>query len=323
MKYIAAAVATLLLSLSFPAQAQETTADVTGSAASVHVRAAAAGETARKHLRCLRLDEFYWEIGDSEKTLARGWVGNKFREHTDMEIGSAGKWLLGAYAVQKLDGKLTPEHLSLLRQTAGFGSQEMLACQDAKTIGACQSLMTPADPAQVGKFYDNIGGTQKLAVDLGLGDFTGADLSTEYARVMGADINFYFVIPVVAEGMTTTPASYAQFLRRILGGDLKIKSMLEDKAICATPGEECPDAIHSPMPKGWGYSLHHWVEGGETGDGAFSAPGEYGFYPWIDNKKQFYGIVARKTLEEEADILSTRCGKVIRKAWDTGVVQDD
>ena len=30
-----------------------------------------------------------------------------------------------------------------------------------------------------------------------------------------------------------------------------------------------------------------------AGDGAFSSPGLFGFYPWIDAGKTYYGVLAR------------------------------
>jgi hypothetical protein len=31
-----------------------------------------------------------------------------------------------------------------------------------------------------------------------------------------------------------------------------------------------------------------------VGDGAFSSPGAYGFYPWISTDKHYYGIISTK-----------------------------
>jgi len=56
-----------------------------------------------------------------------------------------------------------------------------------------------------------------------------------------------------------------------------------------------------------------------VGDGAFSSPGAFGFYPWIDRTKTSYGVVARN--EMGGALTSVFCGRLIRKAWVTGTPQ--
>ena len=64
----------------------------------------------------------------------------------------------------------------------------------------------------------------------------------------------------------------------------------------------------------------HWVETDPlVGDGAFSSAGAFGFYPWVDAGKRFYGIVARQSLLSGSGFDSAFCGRLIRKAWLTGV----
>ena len=67
-----------------------------------------------------------------------------------------------------------------------------------------------------------------------------------------------------------------------------------------------------------------------TGDGSFSSPGLYGFYPWIDASKRYYGIVAREDtnpagLSGPAATSnywqSVLCGQAIRKGFLTGEQQ--
>jgi len=53
-------------------------------------------------------------------------------------------------------------------------------------------------------------------------------------------------------------------------------------------------------------------------DGAYSSPGAFGFYPWIDRTKSYYGVVAPKMT---GALNSVYCGRLIRKAWMTGVAQ--
>jgi hypothetical protein len=65
-----------------------------------------------------------------------------------------------------------------------------------------------------------------------------------------------------------------------------------------------------------------------AGDGAFSSPGFAGFYPWIwidptDATKAWYGILARTDTSSMASgfTASINCGRLIRRAWLTGVQQ--
>lgn len=89
-----------------------------------------------------------------------------------------------------------------------------------------------------------------------------------------------------------------------------------------------PQAHYSPSPLAWHYSYGHWVEDEPTtGDGAFSSPGKFGFYPWIDASKTYYGVVAREDVTPGTSVQtapyyqSVLCGRAIRKAFVTGVPQ--
>jgi hypothetical protein len=74
------------------------------------------------------------------------------------------------------------------------------------------------------------------------------------------------------------------------------------------------------LDESWHYSIGHWVEDDpKVGDGAFSSPGAFGFYPWIDASKTYYGVVARA--EAPGALESVYCGRLIRKAWVTGGAQ--
>ena len=60
----------------------------------------------------------------------------------------------------------------------------------------------------------------------------------------------------------------------------------------------------------------------DVGDGAFSSPGAYGFYPWVDAERSFYGVLAREVPATGGiGYGSAVCGRAIRKAWLTGVAQ--
>jgi hypothetical protein len=52
------------------------------------------------------------------------------------------------------------------------------------------------------------------------------------------------------------------------------------------------------------------------------SPGAFGFYPWIDSTKTWYGILAHyDNSGEGAYFDSVECGRLIRKAWITGAAQ--
>ena len=69
--------------------------------------------------------------------------------------------------------------------------------------------------------------------------------------------------------------------------------------------------------------MGHWVEDDPvTGDGTFSSAGAFGFYPWIDATKTYYGILAREDTSGGGNgFPSAECGRNIRKAFVTGVAQ--
>src|SRR5690606_17686590 len=98
--------------------------------------------------------------------------------------------------------------------------------------------------------------------------------------------------------------------------------------VCTDPSS-CATALSSPAPEKWHYSLGHWVEDDPTtGDGAFSSPGAFGFYPWIDSSKTYYGILSRYDLANSGNPAATSsywksvlCGRLIRKAWISGEAQ--
>jgi hypothetical protein len=121
----------------------------------------------------------------------------------------------------------------------------------------------------------------------------------------------------------TTPADYAVFLRKVMSRRLVIGNLLGTNATCTNPAT-CSTAVSTPTPADvhWDYSNGHWLENDPvTGDGAFSSPGAFGFYPWISGDRAWYGIVARVDLTPGAYITSARCGALIRKAWVTATPQ--
>ena len=52
-----------------------------------------------------------------------------------------------------------------------------------------------------------------------------------------------------------------------------------------------------------------------VGDGAFSSPGAFGFYPWVTPDKRYYGLLARMNTGSGAAMDSVACGRKLRLAW--------
>lgn len=298
-------------------------------------RTAAANATAQGTANaCAAIRPFYWEIGDGTQRHASGSVnaaGNAttYTASTVMPIASASKWLYGAYVVERRAGVATAEDIEYLTFRSGYtGLVPIGDCQQADTVGSClaRNDNDVQTPAHVGKFYYNGGHMQKhaslAAPGMGLGTMDNAALATEMRRLLGNDIAMSFTQPQPAGGVRTSANDYALFLRKLLNGQLQMGALLGAHKVCTNP-LTCSDALNSPTPAAydWNYSLGHWVEDdAQTGDGAFSSAGAFGFYPWIDATKAWYGIVARASQggggNESAD-----CGALIRRAWVTAIAQ--
>ena len=282
-------------------------------------RPAAAAATANDDPMCSKISPFYWEIGDAHGLLAGGSVGSGVTADTAMGIASASKWVFGAYVVEKYKDDLSQIDHDAMTMQSGYVTFDYTSCLTAKTVDDCLSkgqngVQTAAD---VGHFYYSGGHFQHYASVLGLGADDDAAL--------GAAMGLPYSSPQLAAGIRTTPSDYAAFLREILDGTLAIHDHLGADPVCTLPGSSCPTAIYSPAaPYAWHYSYGHWVEDDASAgdDGAFSSPGFYGFYPWIDKTVTYYGMVARQTFTSQtAYIDSAACGRLIRKAWETGTPQ--
>lgn len=298
-------------------------------------RTAAAMATAQSTSNlCNPIRPFYWEIGDGTQRQASGSVnaaGNAttYTASTVMSIASASKWLYGAYVAERRGGVLTTEDIQYLTFRSGYtGLVPIGDCQQTDTVASCvtRNDNDVQTPAHVGKFYYNGGHMQKHAslaapgVDLGAMD--NAALAAEMRRLLGTDIAMSFTQPQPAGGVRTSANDYAVFLRKLINNQLRLGALLGANKVCTNPGT-CSDALSTPITNGldWHYSLGHWVEDDPTrSDGAFSSAGAFGFYPWVDATKTWYGIVARSDAlgggNESAD-----CGALIRRAWVTGVAQ--
>lgn len=296
-------------------------------------RSAAAGATAQSSSNaCNPLRPFYWEVGDKTQRLAGASVAGSgvlsYDADTQMNIASASKWLYGAYVAERRNGALTAEDVQFLTFRSGYTNFGFSGCEPGDTVASCLTHDTNAlrTPANIDRFFYNGGHMQVHAnvatPGMALGALDNAALATEVRRVLGNEISLSYTQPQLAGGVRTSANNYALFLRKVLNNQLKIAALLGTNSTCTNP-LTCATAVGTPVPSNlsWSYSIGHWVETDPaTGDGAFSSAGAFGFYPWIDAGKSWYGIVARVDLAGSG-AESAACGALIRKAWVTGTAQ--
>jgi hypothetical protein len=314
-------------------------------------RTDAATTTATTNTACTTITPFYWEIGDANIPLASGSGGDSTgsppTSSTLMPIASASKWIFSTYVVEKRGVSLSSTDIKHLNFQSGYTNFN--TCSITSTVSSC--LGEPGanggkngdyDPDTDGYFYYGGGHMQVLADSMGLGAYNNSELATEIKSIIGtnaANVALAYIQPQLAGGVYASPANYAQFLRNMLGGKYTyMLSLLGSNAACthANSKTDCPTAIYSPLnqsapgltsndisEEAWHYSLGHWVEDDPTvGDGAFSSAGAFGFYPWIDHSKSYYGILARfDNTHASAGVKSAFCGRLIRKAWELGQAQ--
>lgn len=302
------------------------------SATDLAQRTQAARDTADHNPSCVAAQPFYWEIGNANGAQASGSAGgSRYNAHSEMQIASASKWVYASYVVQKRGGvqQLTSDDINHLHFTSGYTHFKMMSCGRFATVGSCDREKAP-DPQTAGQFDYNGGHMQHHAdAVMGLGAMKADAFTNELLGQIGADVGLTFHSPQPAGGGYGSPAAYAVMLRKILNGQLLMRDALGTHAVCASPTNcRAPEntAVYSPVPSNmtWHYSIGHWVE---DGDQAYSSPGAFGFYPWINHDRDTYGIIARhefKGLLSASDDLqrpafqSVDCGRLIRQAWFSG-----
>lgn len=298
-------------------------------------RRSAAERTAQSSTNaCAAARPFYWEIGDARQALAQGRVGDRAPGADDvMAIASASKWLYAAWVLEKRAGKLDAEDVDLLNFRSG--RTHFLTCGRRQTVEGCESNLlngrNRVDRKTAGRFDYNSGHMQHHAVLMGLGALQGPALAQALRGPLGTSVPVDYTQPLLAGGATGSAAGYADFLRRVLSGKLRMREALGTHAVCTNP-KTCPQATSTPIPdsESWHYSIGHWVEDDpQAGDGAYSSAGLFGFYPWIDAGKAWYGVLARESREgslsrdpaRQPYVQSVECGRLIRKAWLSGQPQ--
>ena len=321
--------AALLAGAAFPAQALD---DAT--------RLSAVNSTITGNQACTSLSKFYWEIGDKIGGAGHVWGGTGGGTGTaptagqQIPIYSAGKWVWGAYAYERLGGVVpvnSADDRFLTMESGHSAGTVANACALYTTIQSCRNSMEAYNAAHVDKYYYGPAHFQQQAItSFGMGAFNKTQLATEVHRLLGTDFVLTYNAPQMAGGAKSSVTDYAKFLRKILNAQLRIGSGLGSNAVCTFyDASTCPSSGYSPvneaaggLQEAWHYSLGHWVEDAPgIGDGAFSSPGAAGFYPWIDAGKTYYGILARNVVSTTSAANSVKCGRKIRAAWLTGSPQ--
>lgn len=278
---------------------------------------------------CGAIRPFYWELGDAKARQVGGSVKGApaerlIAQNTVLPFASASKWLYAAYVVQRRAGDLAANDTRLLSMLGGFIS--LKDCRADQTVGQCLAWTgNGAYTASADGHFDYNGGhMQQHAALMGLGGFDPIGLATEIRSQLGADLDLTYAQALAPGGAVGSANTYAAFLRKLLSGQLRIGALLGTSAVCASPAKCKPgDALYSPAPSNeiTHYSLGHWVEDDPTlGDGSFSSAGSFGFYPWVNAGRNQYGVISRKGPEGSGKA-SMYCGRLIRKAWQTGVAQ--
>jgi hypothetical protein len=292
-------------------------------------RAAAAAATAQSDSNdCAAARPFYWEVGDRDGRVVSGSVqspfsNTRYTSGTLMNIASASKWVYAAFVAQRNGGALSATDRKFLSMRSGYAS--LTNCPRKSTVDGCLAYGTNGQytAANDGVFKYDGGHMEKHASLIGLGPMGSSSLVTAVMDALGSEFKILYSQPQLAGGIVTTPDSYASFLRKMLSGNLHMGELLGTDPVCTNPftcGRS--QALYAPVPpdESWHYSAGHWVEDDpEVGDGAFSSPGAFGFYPWIDAQRASYGIVARSA--PDGAFGSAKCGRLIRKAWVTGAAR--
>ena len=304
----------------------------------------AATTTAQNNALCgASVSPYYWEIGDKSGALASGSIGTgtngQILATTTLSIASSSKWLYSTYVTQ-LRGSaaaLTANDIDFLHFTSGYSnmgdSSDSSTCPaslNPDTVNQCLTLSNPQgaafsaqDPTTVGKFdYDGGHMENHASKFTALGDVVVGSLGQVVGAELGSGVDITYTEPLMSGGVMTSASVYAIVLQHILDGTLAMHDALGSNAVCTVPSATC-NAAFTPFPQeAWHYSIGHWVEdnAATNGDGAFSSAGAFGFYPWIDATKTYYGILAREQQSGGA-YASAQCGRLIRRAWITGEEQ--
>ncbi|MGH8397531.1 MAG: hypothetical protein ACRETA_04720 [Gammaproteobacteria bacterium] len=251
------------------------------------------------------------------------------------------------YVVQNRGGvaNLTSADIAFLTFTSGYtymGSDAQSVTCTAPTSGAdsinyCLTLLssTPGeffdsqDPSAVGVFDYDSGHEENHAgqFEPEINALNVSNLGSAIAAglgVSGVTLNYHQ--PLWAGGIYANANDYTVILRAVLGGQLYMLGALGTDAVCAWTGPGCNAANSPQFSEHWHYSIGHWVEDDYAlgDDGAFSSPGAFGFDPWVESNKNYYGVISRAAPSGTGNQnrwQSAQCAHELHAAWESGVQQ--
>ncbi|MBT9487237.1 MAG: hypothetical protein IV093_06970 [Rubrivivax sp.] len=303
----------------------------------------AATQTALNNAACRAITSFYWEIGDVSGMLASGTGGvggPAVTSTTTMNVASASKWVYGMYATEKrgATGLDADADVRFLNFTSGYSNSPLTCAGINNTVAECLAQgadeINPVEAA-ARTYHYNSGHMLKHASMLGLDNLNASGFGIEVTNTLKASdptlslsLAYFEVQPATA--MITDAANYARLLRKMLVGSsapLRIAALLgrSDYQTCTLTSAPC-NARYSPTDLDWHYALGHWVEDDAAtvaaNNVAYSSAGAFGFYPWVNQARNLYGIVAREEQGGTAEgFASASCGQQIRLAYVTGVAR--
>ncbi|MFZ5747880.1 MAG: serine hydrolase domain-containing protein [Pseudomonadota bacterium] len=245
---------------------------------------------------------------------------------TAMRMVQAGKMTLADKPQQYLsywtsspsDQRSTVNLTQLLALTSGFNNSALLnGCVDSAlyTLQSCAKNIYNGNVKTVpgSTFYY---GAYHLQVAAAMAEMAGGgpkfvDLFATYLTAPLGMTGTRFVKasqsnPWAAAGVETSALDYAKFLQALLAGTFitDLDDFSAPRTLGLTKGYSPSTTADS---SDWEYALGNWVEcdkgrGGTNfatlcaADKINSAPGAYGFVPWIDRKNGYYAIIARSAL---------------------------
>lgn len=298
----------------------------------------AAAQAAANSLDCTLIVPFYWEIGGpAGDPIVSGSRGGLWTRNTQFDLASASKWIFGAYVMERYAGAPPADVLEGVRMLDGYTHFNLALCTVSQTVSQCQAAASAPYPdngheaAADGSFYYGGGQSQHVAADLlGLGSMTATQLTAEVDAKLQLGPSMEYQIPALGGGLHSSAADYAAFLQRLMKPRASGGYYLSDHLDTVGQVDTQPCVVSGCNPGGtipFHYNQHYFIENNATGgtfpgglvslgagDGSFSSPGAYGFYPWITADKQFYGVIARKGTALGFE-QSMKCGWKIRAAF--------
>ncbi|MGH9068063.1 MAG: Ig-like domain-containing protein [Acidimicrobiales bacterium] len=311
--------------------------------------AQAASATAQNNALCTAIEPFYWEIGNASGPLASGSPtppsGTAVTASKIFATASASKWIYAMYVVQKRGGaaNLTAADIPFMNLTSGYTNMgsitQAATCtpppSGADSINYCLTLSSPSgpyvgqDPNTIGKFAYDSGHEENHAGQFQpeINALDASGLGPAIVTGLGVKgITLAYRQPLLAGGIYANANDYSALLRAVLSGQLYMLGALGTHAVCAWVGPDCNAARSPQQVEKWHYSIGHWVEDDASlgDDGAFSSPGAFGFDPWIEANKKYYGVISRMAPAgsgNQQGFASALCARQLRAAWETGVQQ--